>query len=374
MKKKDWVGLKFDMLTVTKELANKMVAAVCDCGVEKEYPKARFSTRFRKSCGCHERIMKDGNVYNGILIEKDYVSMAPNGRRCIARCHCGNTFEYSTHDIIRGKVKSCGCVKNKMETGNKYGALLITQDAVNTHGPRMCVAKCNCGTEITVKTWNVVNGHTRSCGCVTKKSIDLNSRIFQFSNEESLYWAGFIAADGCICNRSLSIALKESDFGHLLKFKKWINGGQSITKDHKAKTVCFAVSHKMIGPDLIKYGVVPRKSLIYSPPPECVGSLDFWRGMIDGDGHIAKDGRGMIQLCGTKATCDAFGSFVRSFCGATSKSRAHHNIFIINFYGKYAIQIMQKLYGNNPKFYLDRKYALANKFCNFPLADDSGIN
>jgi hypothetical protein len=105
MKKRNWVGLKFDMLTITKELANKMVAAVCDCGVEKEYPKARFSTRFRKSCGCHERIMKDGSIYNGILIEKDYVSMSANGRRCIARCHCGNTFEYSTHDIIRGKTK-----------------------------------------------------------------------------------------------------------------------------------------------------------------------------------------------------------------------------------------------------------------------------
>jgi len=95
--------------------------------------------------------------------------------------------------------------------------------------------------------------------------------------------------------------------------------------------------------------------------------------MIDGDGHIGKT-KPVICLFGTKMACDAFRRFVKTFCESKANTCKHNNIFSIKYSGPYAIQIMQKLYGNNPKFYLDRKYELANKICKFPLANDSGIN
>lgn len=375
MKKNDWVGKKIDMLTITQNIDCEFVIASCDCGSgEKRYRKNKFRKKYFKSCGCARSIDETGKTYGPFFIIKDRIGKT-SGRSnvCQARCDCGNIFETETRKIVTGKIKSCGCRGVLNETGNTYGALTIIKDGLfktGTHRKR-CIAECVCGNIFKTYTRNIVEGRSKSCGCMTSKSINVNPKIFSSPNCENLYWAGFIAADGCIGSDAVSIGLAIRDIGHLHKIKTWVGSDVEVLVQKKGKACLFRMYNKRIRLDLEQYGMTPRKSLTYSPPAFCVESVGFWRGMIDGDGFVSSGKRAVIGLCGTKETCTGFKIFVSEFCESKANVYKSGPIFGISYSGKYAIQIMQKLYGNNPKFYLDRKYELANKFCNFNLADNN---
>lgn len=55
-----------------------------------------------------------------------------------------------------------------------------------------------------------------------KRTYNVNDYYFTDSSNQSIYWAGFIAADGCLSKKdnsfSLSVAIK--DIAHLEKFKE----------------------------------------------------------------------------------------------------------------------------------------------------------
>jgi hypothetical protein len=321
MKKKDWVGLKFNMLTVIENTSGQKVLCECDCGNRRSILKTSLYDKNFKSCGCHRRNSRVGAAYNAMTILEDYI-MEQNGK----------------------SLKKL----------------------------RYCIAQCKCGNTIKTETRRLIHGITYSCGCVSRKGIDMHFHAFKDKNSESMYWAGMMASDGNVYKNTIGIGLKESDVDHLFKLKEWINCPHNVYPKTKTKSYCLAIRNKVICDDLLEYGITPNKSLTYTPPLFCEQSPDFWRGMIDGDGHIGKK-KPSIGLFGTKMACESFQRFVKVFCKSKAKVCKHGNIFSLRYAGPYAIQIMQKLYGNNPKFYLDRKYALANKFCNFALAHDSGI-
>ena len=51
----DRTGQKFGRLTITKEIGNKLVEAVCTCGVVKNYNKGRVVCGKTSSCGCYQK-------------------------------------------------------------------------------------------------------------------------------------------------------------------------------------------------------------------------------------------------------------------------------------------------------------------------------
>ncbi len=322
MKKKDWVGKKFDMLTILEELPDSKFLVKCDCGSVKEIKRSVTYAKY---------------------------------------------------------FKTCGCLKHKHRTGEKFGMLTIIEDFVdmNKYSMRYCIAECDCGRQIKTRTNCVVSGETTTCGCLRSKSLGMNIDAFKYPNEESLYWAGFIAADGNVSGKYLRISLQERDINQLNKFNKWLNADYKISLRESNRSYQIQVHSKSICFDLLDYGITERKCHTYTPPEFCIKSPDFWRGMIDGDGCLSQSRvpyrYPIVHFCGAKATCDGFRQFVSSFCESKANVRPAENIFNISYGGKYAIQIMKVLYGNNPKFYLDRKYELANKFCNFALADNSEI-
>lgn len=329
MGKKEWVGLKFDMLTITENVDKHFVITSCECGKTGfKISKQALRNHPKKSCGCTSRISHEGETYNLLTIIKDYI---------------------------------------------------IEKRWANKKTYRFCIARCECGNEIKVQTSRIISNRTKSCGCLIGESVNLKSFAFRDRNEESMYWAGFLAADGCVYKNKISIGLKESDVSHMYSFRDWIGAKTKIHYIQKSKSYNFSVGNKIIKKDLLDYGICERKSLTYDPPEFCEVSADFWRGMVDGDGHIGSVKRKtgyefpIISLCGTKSTCEKFKNFVSTFCDSKVKVRPKQSISTIMYTSKYAIQIMKKLYGNNPKFYLDRKYELANRFFNFDLADNDEI-
>lgn len=69
-------------------------------------------------------------------------------------------------------------------TGNKYGRLLVTSRAANKieHSGRkrtMWNCICDCGNTVIVDSDHLRSGHSKSCGCITKKHGLFGKRIYK---------------------------------------------------------------------------------------------------------------------------------------------------------------------------------------------------
>lgn len=127
------------------------------------------------------------------------------------------------------------------------------------------------------------------------RKYELNEHVFDSINEHSAYWAGFIAADGCLSKGTLNIGLAECDIGHLYKFRKFVESNQPVfTRIRKSSVVggreikgglsCEIIIRSLpIVTNLRSWGIRDGKPN-RSPISELTTSRHFWRGMIDGDG------------------------------------------------------------------------------------------
>lgn len=91
------------------------------------------------------------------------------------RCDCGNIAEVSARRLIRGRVKSCGCLAApivKDYIGRRFGRLTVIECSgkIRKNGSTVTYWKCrcDCGTETTVAQTELQNGVTQSCGCLQK--------------------------------------------------------------------------------------------------------------------------------------------------------------------------------------------------------------
>lgn len=104
------------------------------------------------------------------------------------RCDCGNEKIINAVDLIQGKTKSCGCLKNDGSSriinmvGQKFGRLTVVEMIKNDGEKTSCRCICDCGNEVIANSWQIRNGKTKSCGCLRKqKSVrfeDLKGKRF----------------------------------------------------------------------------------------------------------------------------------------------------------------------------------------------------
>ena len=126
----------------------------------------------------------------------------------------------------------------------------------------------------------------------------LNEHYFSVPTPENSYWAGFIAADGCISpeRRSVKITLAEIDAEHLAKFARCIdyNGpltahtGGGFKPQNPCVTLNICGASRWIS-DLGKnFSIGPRKTFTAQPPVGLIETcrLAFIIGYLDGDGSI----------------------------------------------------------------------------------------
>lgn len=140
------------------------------------------------------------------------------------------------------------------------------------------------------------------------KSKYSNNLFFNGETKLNCYWAGFLAADGCVRRRkesnsySIILGLEKKDVNQLLQFKRDIDAfdydlcySQHVQKNTNYISERYAVQvtiSKQCVLDLSdKFSITPVKSLTLLPPKILTyqNKLAFIKGYIDGDGSILKD-------------------------------------------------------------------------------------
>lgn len=112
-----------------------------------------------------------GNRY-GKLTVVSYSGKSKSGKPMwLCRCDCGNTTVKVGANLKRGDTRSCGCEHYKDRpikslTGVVFGRLLVETYAGNSSWGCRCV----CGNRVNVKTYSLVSGRTKSCGCLQRES------------------------------------------------------------------------------------------------------------------------------------------------------------------------------------------------------------
>lgn len=124
-----------------------------------------------------------------------------------------------------------------------------------------------------------------------------NHSFFSNVNIRSAYWAGFIAADGCIIEagknkKTLAIKLSQKDHEHLEKLKQDIEYTGPTIKDYRSyqdsSNLRICLREETVEALNNNFGIVPRKTFTLLPSP--IDNIElkcaFFKGFIDGDGSI----------------------------------------------------------------------------------------
>lgn len=210
-----------------------------------------------------------------------------------------------------------------------------------------------------------------------------NENLFKEETEKSFYWAGFIAADGCVKIKQkryhqLQIGLAICDKNHVEKFKNDIEFEGNIfdfivKKQKEYHNDSFkselTISSKIIFDDLARFNIVPRKSLIYTFPMWLIDHPlvhHFMRGYFDGDGSFYKTlGKNKkaeqecFSLRGTSEFLTVFRSILEKYCDLKIREkpiRINSNIGILEYGGNGILLQLRDFLAKNMTIYLDRKW------------------
>jgi len=215
-----------------------------------------------------------------------------------------------------------------------------------------------------------------------KTKYSCNDSFFSKEMPETFYWAGFIAADGCVIKKKkyntyiLKITLSKRDEEHLNAFKKCIKSTHPIksytvkNKKYNDSTASeIQICSKQIFDDLSKFNIVPRKTHIYHFP-EWVKDHKyvnhFIRGYFDGDGSFSshkQKNRNVAQFSfsvrGTEAFLKDMYQVIDKNCNFKKNNRKiyHSNgIAGIGYSGNNNVKIISNFLYKNASVYLIRKY------------------
>ncbi len=184
---------------------------------------------------------------------------------------------------------------------------------------------------------------------LASKKYTINEKFFSFLTPTSCYWAGFIAADGCVGKgNSIHVSLSRKDENHLEKFISDIGYNGTIKRGVSVSELGNNVEWSRVNiwgvPEWIEvlqetFSITPRKSLTLQPPVglNIIQSMYYIMGYVDGDGsirwnksHIRKDGSQAFgfhfELVGTRPLLE----WAREVFSSLVPSTANNKIFLTN--------------------------------------------
>jgi len=109
----------------------------------------------------------------------------------LCECNCGRTTEVLSYDLTSNHTKSCGCLRYEKGhdlIGMKFGRWTVIKKDKNKKGSRSWFCKCDCGNHKVITSYSLVNGHSKSCGCLQKEKISQRfKKEFKMASFNRLY-------------------------------------------------------------------------------------------------------------------------------------------------------------------------------------------
>lgn len=209
-----------------------------------------------------------------------------------------------------------------------------------------------------------------------KYSVDQDFFNFDRLTEESMYFLGFISADGFVKdNGKLGVTLGIKDVEVLEKFKKSLKAQNPIYygysyKDGKRHDNCsLIITSRKIVNSLAQYNIVPRKTFLNVEFPEILKNHiylnHYIRGLIDGDGTITNRAKNLIHisLCGSPIFIENIYDYICNHLnirGYVKNISKYMSLFVISK-DEYVFKFANYL-TKDANVYLERKF---NKIHNF---------
>lgn len=209
-----------------------------------------------------------------------------------------------------------------------------------------------------------------------KRKYTVDDNYFSHPTLVNSYWAGFLAADGCITsknniNKKLSLSLQRKDKEHIIAFSNSIGFSGPVVdyESHGNPQTRVVISSVKIANDLAdNFNITPKKSLTLKPP-NLTGklALAFIVGYIDGDGTIGIYTKqstnrpySYLSVIGTKEVL----YWVRKTLGANRAIYKKKNVYSFVMTDKSARKALQKLLTiKTPR--LARKWKIADEILLF---------
>lgn len=203
-----------------------------------------------------------------------------------------------------------------------------------------------------------------------------NQNIFDIIDTPAkAYWLGFFYADAynCDVSNTFSITLKGEDDFHLIKLCNFIglpinkiNRYNSILNEKEYPTCSLRMYSKHLCQKMISLGCPQAKSFLIKYPEWLDKNLtiDFIRGMFDGDGSLAhkETNEWNWSIATTKECGEILQDIVLKETGLIANlayiSKTYNNTYLLNSSGnKKVLKLAEWLYKDSlPELRLDRKY------------------
>lgn len=92
----------------------------------------------------------------------------------ICRCDCGQEIVVPSGDLRSGNTKSCGCYRTVDLVNHKFGRLTALKKTEKRDGSGNVIwcCLCECGNETLVTSHSLLSGNTKSCGCYIASGLD----------------------------------------------------------------------------------------------------------------------------------------------------------------------------------------------------------
>lgn len=104
----------------------------------------------------------------GLLTVKEYDHVQGKWK---CECECGTIVYYTSKQLRQNKPKSCGCLRSQNLVGRKFGRLIVkertTERDDNYNVYYLC--ECDCGKTKLVTATLLLKGWVRSCGCLPEE-------------------------------------------------------------------------------------------------------------------------------------------------------------------------------------------------------------
>ena len=186
-----------------------------------------------------------GQRFGRLVVEREAEPDATGRSRAVFRCDCGAVVTKVLTKVSQGHIQSCGCLRGKDRAtplsamiGQRFGRLAVVGRAPSIPSRSVSgssttktrwVCLCDCGVTKIISRHNLVNGTTRSCGCLLRETAaDRLSR--RLKGKRARNWKGVGDISGSLWNqiryfaaqRGLEVQVTHQDIWELFQEQRGI--------------------------------------------------------------------------------------------------------------------------------------------------------